>query len=175
MALKRRIDQLAHQQRHHRAAGNGHAHQAAQFVGAFGLFFDRDREEHRPDIGEAQAGGKNARHSNSGFDPVISAPRTDQSQQRRQAETRRAALMTVRMAPPSRRPIVSSRKNKRGPKLAGRLFRHAHVLKPGKKERAHAGLRADIKKDAEHRQEENGLPSKPRLDPMLGGTSALVS
>ena len=112
--------------------------------------------------------------SASGLEPVIKAAAPSRPSK---AESRKQVRgdMTVSTALPSSRPMVSNRKKTAGPEIAGRVLVHPEALEGRLQEPAHRRLGAHVKEDPHHRQEEDRLAEQARLEPMLGGTSALVS
>ena len=171
--------QLSHHQRHDGSAGNGHAHQAGQFVGTFRLLFDGDGEQHRPDVGEAESRGNDAGERQGLRCPSSRRRRRAFPSRAERRKNRCAGVMIVsRTTPPRDRPIVSSRKNgRRAVRCWHRLsFKPEVSCSTGEQESSHADLGADVEEDAQARPGRRSAASAGRgSNAMLGGTSTLDS
>ncbi len=134
-----------------------------------GVFLDRDRKRAWPNVCNP-AGRKHNGNGHVG-EPVMMAP-APTSPSRAESRKHVRALITVSSTPPSSRPMVSSRKNMAGPNLLAVSSLTPISFRPGKRNRPIEASAPTYKKMPRTARKKTGCFSRPRLDPMLGGTSA---
>ena len=122
-----------------------------EFVGALGLLLHGDREEHRPDVGEAQPAATTPANSEH-CEPVMRAiaPAGPSKAERRKQVA--GSSPSARRRPEGGRRSTTERKPW-GPNVLAVLL-SCRSLQGGLEEPAHGRLCADVEEDAQHRQQE---------------------
>ena len=119
--------------------------------------------------------GDDARHR-QGLEPVISARRPTKPKKRRKPEAGARAHDRQHRAAQKPADGQQAERSSAGPNLLAVFSSMPMPFIGGIEETAHAGFRAHVEENAQHRQQEDGFAQQaPAEPPMLGGTSALVS